>query len=288
MPIRLAVVVAVALLVPGCLRHALPARRTVEATSPPRAGAASALPRTIRVATFNVHGKPARELASVLHYDPVLARADVIFLQEVKRIERPGTPPCSSACGIGKLLGYHAVYAPAQAMKEGSQGIAILSRAPILSTEVIELPYFDVVFNTAQRIALAATIDVAGTPVTFYSVHLENRITVGDRRRHILPVLEHAQRVDTPVIIAGDVNTTPFTWLWHVIPVPTGTQDDRLEELVREHGFATPVIHSGPTHEALHMRLDAIYTRGLATKRFAVSQAYNVSDHWALWADLAL
>jgi endonuclease/exonuclease/phosphatase family metal-dependent hydrolase len=285
MPIRL---LAFALALSGCLRHALPVERSIESTAPPRRAAAGALPRTIRIATFNVHGKPAPELASALHYDPVLARADVIFLQEVKRIERPGTPPCSSACGIGKLLGYHVAYAPAQSMKEGSQGIAILSRAPILSSEVIELPYFDVVFNTAQRIALAATIDVAGTPVTVYSVHLENRLTVGDRRKHILPLLEHAQGQRTPVIIAGDVNTTPFTWLWHVIPIPTGTQDDRLEELVREHGFSTPVIHSGPTHEALHMKVDAIYTRGFATKRFAVTQAYNVSDHFALWADVTL
>ncbi|HSD87183.1 MAG TPA: hypothetical protein VLB44_06695, partial [Kofleriaceae bacterium] len=32
------------------------------------------------------------------------------------------------------------------------------------------------------------------------------------------------------------------------------------------------------------MKLDAIYTRGFAAKRFATAHAKDVSDHMALWA----
>jgi len=117
-----------------------------------------------------------------------------------------------------------------------------------------------------------------------YAVHLENRLGVHDRRVQMTPVLDHARRQATPVIIAGDFNTSPFTWIAHVIPIPTGTQDDRFEELVRSKGFATPLAHSGPTHHHLWMKLDGIYTRGFTTEAFATATAHDVSDHLALWA----
>jgi len=34
------------------------------------------------------------------------------------------------------------------------------------------------------------------------------------------------------------------------------------------------------------MKLDAIYTRGFETQSFAISNAEEVSDHCALWANL--
>ena len=277
----------------GCMRHGLPADRSIETKSPGSATTTTSLPRQLRVVSFNIHGEPADVVAPAIRRDPELGAADVIILQEVKRYETRDLEWCSSACGIGKDLGYHSVYAPAQSKSVGSQGIAIVSRAPIRSAQVIELPYFDVVWNTGRRIALVATIDVDGEPVTFYAVHLENRVSVSQRRAQMQPILAHAAAHDQPAIMAGDFNTSPFTWIGHVLPIPTGTQDNRLEELVRAHGFATPVTRSGATHEALGMKLDAIYTRGFETRAFAVNEARRalpqtrrVSDHFALWADV--
>jgi endonuclease/exonuclease/phosphatase family metal-dependent hydrolase len=280
----LAVLTILLLSLAGCMRHGLPADSSLER----RASAAktTSLPRQFRVATFNVKGEPVDVIGPAIRNDRALREADVILLQEVKRHETEGREWCSSACGLGKELGLHSVYAPAQAMPVGSQGVAILSRAPISKVEVIELPYFDVVFNTGRRIALAATIDVDGEPVTFYAVHLENRVTVKQRRAQMVPILVHAASHAQPIVMGGDFNTSPFTWLGHVIPIPTGTQDNRLEELMRSHGFATPVADSGPTHQALGMKLDAIYTRGFATRMYAVTQADNISDHFALWAEV--
>jgi endonuclease/exonuclease/phosphatase family metal-dependent hydrolase len=268
----------------GCLNHGIPRDRSVETTFPP---AGPMLARQLRVVTFNVHGEPGHRIARALRADPALAAADVILLQEVERDERRGDA-CSAACELGWQLGWHAVFAPGHAIAKGSHGVAILARAPITSTQVIELPYFDVHANRGRRVALAATLDVDGQPVTVYAVHLDNRLTVADRRAQVLPVLIHAARHDTPVIIGGDFNTSPFTWLAHLIPIPIGTQASNLEALVRAFGFATPVTTSGPTHEALAMRLDAIYTRGFETTRFAVQDADRISDHLALWADVRL
>jgi endonuclease/exonuclease/phosphatase family metal-dependent hydrolase len=280
-------IVVLCVLLAGCANHGIPKDRTIEATFPARA-ASTALPRQLRVVTFNIHMEPGAKVARALQSDPALRTADVILLQEVERDERKPVPPCSAACELGKQLGYHTVYAPGHAVKKGSHGVAILSRTPITSAQVIELPYFDVHVNSGRRVALAATIEVDGTPVTVYAVHLDNRLTVRDRRRQITPVLVHAARQDTPIIMGGDFNTSHFTWLAHLIPIPITTQDNHLEELMRAHGFDTPVTESGPTHIALGMRLDAIYTRGFETTKFAVSDAKRVSDHLALWAQMQL
>ncbi len=269
------------------MNHGIPKDTSIETTFPPPAKAAT-LPRELRVVTFNVHMESGAKIARAIESDPALRDADLIFLQEVERDERVAAP-CSAACDLGKQLGFHTLFAPGHAIAKGSHGVAILSRAPITSAQVIELPYFDVHANSGRRVALAATIDLEGTPITVYAVHLDNRLTVNDRRAQMMPVVLHAARQDTPVIIGGDFNTSPFTWIGHVVPFPTFiTQTRNLEALMRASGFDTPVAGSGPTHEVLGMRLDAIYTRGFRTTKFAVSNAHHVSDHLALWAQMRL
>jgi endonuclease/exonuclease/phosphatase family metal-dependent hydrolase len=301
----------------GCMAHGLPADAHIEAVVP-AAPKAAELPRPMRVVELNVHMERGEKIVDALQHDPALRDADVIILEEIHR----SNLGCSAACMVGKTLGFYSVYAPGAAAGDGDDGIAIVSRAPITSAQVIELPHFDVHINSGRRIALAATIEranapaaedlttlpatpiapggaatvvaaaltpcapptIASHPITVYAVHLENRITVAQRRAQMLPVLEHATKQTTPVIIAGDFNTSPFTWIAHLLPIPTGTQDDKLEALVRAHGFATPAVGSGPTSRFLAMKLDAIYTRGFRTTDFATARASDLSDHLAMWA----
>ena len=276
--------VLLALLTTGCLQRTLPKDTTVETTFPttPRA---TTLPHQLRVVTFNVHGQTAAHIAGALASDRNLRDADVIIMEEIHRDESQ-LSVCSGACGLGKELGFYSVYAPGHAVGNGSDGVAIVARAPITSAQVIELPFFNVHANSGRRVALAATIALDGKPLTIYAVHLDNRLSVHDRKAQMTPVLEHARRQSTPVIIAGDFNTSPFTWIAHVIPILTNTQDDRLEELVRKYGFATPVAGSGATSRFIGMKLDAIYTRGFTTADFATSNARDISDHMALWATM--
>lgn len=270
----------------GCLVRSKPPDTSIETTFP-RTAPAKALPRSLRVVTFNVHRETPKNVIRGIDSDPKLREADILILEEVHRIE-PTTVPCSAACMLGKHLGYYTLYAPGHMQGDGSDGVAILSRAPILSGEVIELPDIKTHVNDGRRVALAATVLVDGTPVTVYGVHLTNRLTVKERKVQMKPVLEHAARQKTPVIMGGDFNTSPFTWLGGVIPVPIGTQDDHLEAMVRSYGLDTPVADSGATSRFFGMKLDAIYTRGFTTRRFAVSDARSVSDHLALWAEVSL
>ena len=279
---------ALALASSACLVRSKPPDTTVETTFPAAAAASvRSLPRALRVVTFNVHRETPKNVIRGIDSEPKLREADIILLEEVHRIE-PVTTPCSAACMLGKHLGYYTLYAPGHMQGDGSDGVAILSRAPILSSEVIELPDIKTHVNDGRRIALAATVLIDGTPVTVYAVHLTNRLTVAERKEQMVPVLEHAARQKTPVLIGGDFNTSPFTWIGGVIPVPIGTQDDHLESLVRRYGLDTPVADIPATSRFLAMKLDAIYTRGFTTRHFATSDARSVSDHLALWAEVSL
>ena len=280
---RLSVVVLLAFA--GCSFGLQPNPRhvAVEATFPARTPVAE-LPAQFKVATFNVHKEPGDKVAAAMLADRALRDADLILLQEVPR----GDQACSAACAMGKRLGMYALYAPGHVEGDRDMGVAILSRAPITSARIIELPWHDVHVNAGRRIALVATLRQGGRPITVYAVHLENRLTAADRKQQMRPILEHASHQHTPVIIAGDFNTNPFTWVSHWLPVPTGRHQARaLEAYVRSYGFATPVSDSGATHRYIGMKLDGIYTRGFTTKRFATAHARDVSDHMALWATVA-
>ena len=277
------VLVLIACSLAACANRGVPADLAIEQTFPQQP--ANHRPGDLRVVTFNVHRETTDNVLKGIYGDRAIDRADVYILEEVHRVETPATT-CSPACTLGKQLGFYALYAPGHAQDTGSDGVAIVSRYPITASRVIELPYFNVHYNSGRRVALVATLDVDGTPVTVYGVHLDNRLTPGDRKKQMLPVLDSAQIQTTPVIIAGDFNTGPATWIAHVVPVITTTQDNHFERLIRQHGFATPVKDSGPTHRYIGMKLDGIYTRGFDTLEFATADARNVSDHLALWAVL--
>lgn len=283
---RHSLAVLAAAILSGCLSRPSPKDKSVE-TRYPRAPTTSdrSLPRRLRVVTFNVHREAGDKVIAGIRGDRELRDADLIILQEVHRKE-PAAAPCSAACSLGEDLGFYSMYAPGHVQGDGTDGVAIVSRAPILSSQVLELPAFNIGFNNSRRIALVATLLLDGEPVTVYAVHLTNRLTVGERERQMRPVLEHARRQTTPVIIAGDMNTVPFTFVGNVVPIPNRTQDTRLEELVRAYGFDTPCAGSGATFRKMRMKLDAIYTRGFKTHHYATAQASGVSDHLALWAIL--
>jgi endonuclease/exonuclease/phosphatase family metal-dependent hydrolase len=276
--------VAAAAITPGC-RHPDPASVAVSSVTASTVEPAAAAPgEPLRVVTYNIHHIDGARLGKALAADKDLAGADVIFLQEVIQ-PRDGD---SSACALARDEGWHCAYAPGHGLKGGSLGVAILSRRPLGDLEAIELPFYDVRFNAGRRVALAATIDVDGTAVRVFSVHLDNRLTASQRVRQLEPVMEAAARWDGPAIVAGDMNTSPFTWVGHVVPVPAGTHDDKLERFVRSRGFTTPVSKSGPTHQYLSMRLDHIFTRGLGVSAYEVEHRVRESDHLPLWADLSL
>lgn len=243
-------------------------------------------PKTIRVVTFNVHSIPATELVRGLRDDPELTQADIFLLQEVESHEGEGK---SRAHQAAEALHLNYVYAPARTIEGGTHGLAILSRFPLADVRVLQLPLYDLGFNTRQRIALAATVEVAGRSLRLWNLHLDTRINSHDRIEQLRPAVEAARAEPGPVVVGGDFNTAPVRWLLHVLPVFRSNQAGAVDDFMRGEGFATPFANGQATSEKafLNLRLDSLYVRGLKVKKIAVAEASDVSDHAAVWMDLA-
>lgn len=264
------------------LNRADPLTTAVEVGAPTRALPLNSSEQPLRVVTFNVHAKSADALVDGIQSS--LSGAELFLLQEIE----------SSACEreirlrqVARRLDMHFAYAPAYARWDGgSHGVGILSRFPLCDIEVIELPRYNVYFNSGCRIALGATAETDDGAVRVYSVHLDNRINTSDRLNQLAPVLERAAMDNGAVIIGGDLNTTPFCWLAHVLPMVCGRQAARVEAAVRLRGYATPTVDVGPTSKWLGMRLDALFIRGLTPVYAGVDRSVRVSDHLPLWIDV--
>jgi endonuclease/exonuclease/phosphatase family metal-dependent hydrolase len=248
-----------------------------------RAGVAS---RPLRLVTLNVHAESADALVHGIQSSRIMSSADLFLLQEM---ESSGSEAENRTRQVARRLDMHFAYAPAYARWDGgSHGVAVLSRFPLRDIDVIELPRYDVYVNSGRRIALGATADTDGGALRIYSVHLDNRINISDRIRQLAPVLERAERDTDAVIIGGDLNTGPFCWLAHLLPVVCTGQAARVEAAVRQRGYATPTVGVGPTSKWFGMRLDAVFTRGLTPVNAGVDRSTRVSDHLPLWVDVRL
>lgn len=251
--------------------------------------APQALPKTLRVVSFNVHyAHDVASLAESLHASLIVGRADVLLIQEIESHEAEGS---SRAHKLAQDLKLNYVYAPARRTDDGgTHGLAILSRFPLADIEVLPLPRYDLGFNTRRRIALAATLDMGGHPLRVYNVHLDTRINIKDRIEQLRPVVEAAQRQPVAeVIIGGDFNTNSFRWLFHRIPFFRSNQAGALDEFMRGNQFSTPLTESGSTVKRvlLRARVDSLYTRGLTALESGVERTVEASDHYPVWMDVA-
>jgi endonuclease/exonuclease/phosphatase family metal-dependent hydrolase len=232
--------------------------------APPPAEAAQR-PRgdTLRLATFNIaYARRVDAATRLLGSDPALRGADVLLLQEM---DAAGTRRIAEALGMGY------VYYPAIVHQRTHRnfGNAVLSRWPIVEDAKIILPHRSRYAGT-QRIAVAATVRVGGTPVRVYSVHLGTVADVGPgaRREQMRAVLADAARYPRAVV-GGDLN------------------DAAVARVARDAGYAWPT-ERGPRTMGMLGRVDHILLRGLATPDSAaagtVLDTRGASDHRPVWA----
>jgi endonuclease/exonuclease/phosphatase family metal-dependent hydrolase len=205
-------------------------------------------------------------------------RADVLLLQEVARREdRPDV-----ATALAARLGLHAAFCQAYRLGDGLVfGQATLSRHPIDDARALELKQFAFAFRDTDRMALAATLHTPGGRVRTYNVHLDTRINLSQRLEQIDAVVGDIGSTGDPVVVGGDFNTNNHRWLFHTIPLPFLHRQGRgLERFMQTIGFQS-AFDGAPTHDALRMRLDWVFLRGL---RASVASVHPVemSDHHAL------
>ena len=212
-----------------------------------------------------------------------LAGADVWLLQEAA--ERPASVRTIADLASSLKLNY--VFAPTDFLDGGklASGLAVLSRYPILEPRIIPLTRHNLKFHTRCRIALEVQIAGPSGPVRFYNLHLDTRITLGQRIQQVMPVLEQAGALSGPVVVAGDFNTADVRWLWNILPIPYAENHrNRLRHAFRELGFSSPLDGSGPTINVLRLplHLDWIFPRKLDWVSAGVTKI-GFSDHNAVW-----
>lgn len=240
----------------------------------------------LRIVTYNLQYAPdPAALAAAVRDTPALASAAVVLVQEVESYPAEGS---SRAAKMAEALGLGYVYVPArQVVDGGTHGLAILSAFPIAGVEKMDLP--ETSRKSQHRIAIRATIDVEGTPLTVVDVHLDTKLNTQQRIAQLSPVVMSSLDAQ---LIAGDFNMSWVQWIDGTVPVLTATsapdQAPVVDGYMRAQGFDTPTAASGATEHmfGLEQRLDAIYTRDVSAT-FGAVERVGPSDHWPMWIDIA-
>jgi endonuclease/exonuclease/phosphatase family metal-dependent hydrolase len=234
----------------------------------PRAGA------TLRVATYNVHGcigtdkrhDPERVAAVVGELD-----ADIVALQEFTYAAGVAIET-REPVELVALNGYQCALGPTREIATRCFGNALLTRHPIVDVHRLDLS----LDGREPRGALAATVDVAGTPVHLLATHLGLRVR--ERRFQVAQVLAYLDSVrHSIVVVLGDFNDwVPGRSVSHAL-------DRRLGRARRLRSFpsARPIVSLDRiwTHPAAALQRVFVHTSALARR---------ASDHLPVVADIDL
>lgn len=248
-------------------------------------------PRTIHVATYNIHKgfshfnrhMMVHELRDHLR----LLGADIVFLQEVlgrnehhaARFEHWPVEPqyefLADSTWKDFAYGRNAVY------DHGHHGNAILSRYPIVSAE-----NEDVSSHAFERRGLLhCQIDVPGLPQSLHCLCVHLALNERGRRHQIGAIVERMRRLvpdGAPVVIAGDFND------WRNLAGNRLAESLGVKEVFRDHRGKP--ARSFPSAFPM-LRLDRIYVRGFQVQHTQVHHGLpwsRMSDHAALSARLQL
>jgi endonuclease/exonuclease/phosphatase family metal-dependent hydrolase len=221
----------------------------------------------MRVVSWNLQhgvpdpkGPPALDLA----LDPLRdLGGDLYALQELDR-RRTRTRFRDQAVQLADVLGGELVWAPAKRGLLWTQANAIVVRGEVADEDVVALPDAG-----ERRVAALATVVVAGQRLTVVSTHLSLHADGARRQLRALMValVDHPK----PWVVAGDLN------------LPTAS----IAPLAAELGLT--LVEGPATVDARRTpdrRLDHLLVDGLEVVASGVAKL-PVSDHLAIWADLA-
>jgi endonuclease/exonuclease/phosphatase family metal-dependent hydrolase len=244
---------------------------------------------TLRVVSFNVHfAADPDNLARHIRASSEVSRADVILIQETRVV--PGEP-VSRTQRLAEALAMTWAYAPSKALEGGgTHGNAILSRHPIDNVAVRRLPFIKQPYHPEQRSALAADIVISDDRVRVVDLHLDVRLAPVDRVRQLDPAVRD---IDERLIVGGDFNTAPWTWVGAFVPLTSSEailgqeQAAVIDHFMAARRFASAIPVDAATMRipGFSMRLDNLYARGMPILAAGVEHV-DGSDHWPVWFDV--
>lgn len=170
----------------------------------------SAQDSSIKVMSFNIHyGSTVDNVLDIYRTAKVIVSAnpDVVMLQEVD-VKTKRSQGQDLIEELSKLTGMKYVFGKSIDYKGGQFGNAILSKYPIIKSEVYLLAHTK---GTEQRSALEAFISLdSGDTIRIVGTHLD-QAKDGSLRSSQTGQISKLFTDDIPTILAGDFNTTPST-----------------------------------------------------------------------------
>lgn len=240
----------------------------------------------VKIVSYNIRyrsGEDLTELLKLFRGDPEIGNAIVLGLQEVDR-NKSRSKKTNTARIIADGLGFNYAWAApptAKPIDEEETGVAIMSPFPISDIRRIVLPHEGP--NQRRRVALGATVHIAGTDVRVYSMHGETRLGTDKKVQQMNAVIEDLRQYPSsmPAIIVGDFNT------WEA-----GVEKKTIK-LFSDAGLYTP-FGSQTTFKAralfipLEFRLDWVWLRRLDVLTYGIDKKIGLSDHFPLWTNVKL
>ena len=248
-------------------------------------------PIPVRLVSFNIHhgvgGDGRHDLPRLAGLLGALD-ADVICLQEVDRRFGPRSDEVDQALLLSRGLDMQLAWGPAideprSAGGARQYGNALLSRLPILISDVHRLPG-----GGEPRCALRTMVELDGGALWVTTTHLTTR-SPAERAAQVADVAAlHTEPMETGLVV-GDFNAAPdspelgplrerFTDAWHL----ARARDDRA-------GWRFWQSHEGHTFPARgpRLRIDQVWvSAGVSVAGAHVVDGLGSSDHLPLVVDL--
>ena len=158
----------------------------------------------------------------------------------------------------------------------GDTGVALLSRVRLEEITRIDLPWHDCAWR--PRLAMGVTINCDGGKLRLFNVHIDPHGPLDNQHQQTEAVLENADRHDGPSVVLGDFNTL------------SKRKAVEIRRLMESRGYTTPFPTSIATWRGAGLRFHAdwIFVKGVRVNRWGVVKPLNASDHWPVWAEIAL
>lgn len=235
----------------------------------------SASGQVITTMTYNIrHGLTTKNQSNLSRVSDLIRsnKADIVALQEidsatVRSLGRNQTKH------LAKLTGMKSVFAKAVAEKRGSYGLAILSKYPIIASQIVQLPSPE---EGASRVLLCAYVELpTGKTVRFCTAKLDPH-SAQNRIAQAAIVTALLKESIQPVVWAGDLHSN--------------AGDPIIRQMTRYWRYAGANVEQ-ITFPELDSRFDYILTRPndeLNQLTYRVVKENRTSDHYPVIASFRL
>ncbi len=167
--------------------------------------------KKVRVLSFNIyHGATMNNDFNLDYIAKIISTSepDFVCLQEVD-FKTKRSHGLDIATELGQRTKLAPLFGKAMDFDGGAYGVGILSKYPILSSTVVNLPYSE---NKEPRVALAIQSQLpSGDTLTVISTHLDHLEDDSDRIKQVNMLNSTFLSSPFPIVLAGDLNDTPHS-----------------------------------------------------------------------------